>query len=82
MIVCGSDRVKDYESQFPRHIFPARIKGGSFGSLFLASLTADHLVDLQGSPQPKGLKASSVNGIIHGSLRAMLKDAHEVALWH
>jgi integrase len=68
-------RVKDYESQFQRHILPARIKGGSFGSLFLANLTTDHLVRLQGCLKPKGLKASSVNGIIHGSLRAMLKDA-------
>ena len=68
-------RVKDYESQFRRHILPAQIKGGSFGSLFLANLTIDHLVQLQACLKVKKLKASSVNGIIHGSLRAMLKDA-------
>jgi integrase len=68
-------RVKDYESQFSRHILPSRIKGGTFGSLFLASLTIDHLVELQARLKGKGLKAASVNSIIHGSLRAMLKDA-------
>jgi integrase len=68
-------RIKDYTSQFTRHILPTRIKGGAFGSLFLASLTIDHLVDLQTKLRAKGLKAESVNGIIHGSLRAMLKDA-------
>jgi len=68
-------RVKDYESQFSRHILPTRVKGGTFGTLFLASLTIDHLVDLQAKLKAKGLKAASVNSIIHGSLRAMLKDA-------
>jgi integrase len=68
-------RVKDYESQFSRHILPARVKGGTFGSLFLAELTVDNLLELQTKLKAKGLKAASVNGIIHGSLRAMLKDA-------
>src|SRR5262249_17009963 len=67
-------RVKDYESQFSRHILPTRVKGGTFGSLFLAGLTID-LLELQIKLKAKRLKAASVNGIIHGSLRAMLKDA-------
>jgi integrase len=68
-------RVKDYESQFSRHILPTRVKGGAFGSLFLANLTVEHLVGLQTKLKAKGLKAASVNSIVHGSLRAMLKDA-------
>jgi len=62
-------RVKDYESQFRRHILPA------IGRVNLAVLSFSHLLDLQRKLKAKGMKAASVNGVVHGSLRAMLKAA-------
>ena len=62
-------RVKDYESQFRRHILPA------IGRVNLAVLSVTQLQDLQRKLKCKGMKAASVNGIVHGSLRALLKAA-------
>jgi len=62
-------RVKDYQSQFKRHILPV------IGRKNLAALTVSDLQQLQRRLTAKGLKAASVNGIVGGSLRAMVKDA-------
>jgi integrase len=67
-------RVQDYQSHF-HHILAAKIDGVKFGSLYLTSLTHEHLKGLQSYLLTKGLKASSVNAIVHSSLRAMLRDA-------
>ena len=68
-------RIKDYESQFNRHILKAKIDGTVFGNIHLPGLSVDHLKKLQGKLTAKGLKAASVNAVIHGSLRAMLQAA-------
>jgi integrase len=74
-------RVKDYKSQFNKHILPARVDGVVFGRIPLSALTTDHIVKLQralrAKRQPNGrpYKANSINSFIDGSLRAMLKDA-------
>ena len=73
-------RVKDYVSQFNRHILPARLGHKRFGNLAFALLRVTHLQDLQGKLKGKGLKARSVNGIVHSSLRAMLKAARAEGL--
>jgi len=67
-------RVEDYQSHF-HNILAAKIDGVGFGGLYLTSLTHEHLKDLQSYLLTKGLKASSVNAIVHSSLRAMLRDA-------
>jgi hypothetical protein len=69
------DRVKDYKSQFTRHILPTKIDGVSFWRLYLIQLRVSHLEKLQTHLLSKGLKAKSVNSIVHGALTAMLKDA-------
>ena len=74
-------RLKDYQSQFKRHILPAEIDGIRFGRIPLAALTVDHIVKLQAAlrakkrPNGRPYKANSINNFIGGSLRAMLKDA-------
>jgi hypothetical protein len=74
-------RLKDYKSQIPKHILPARVDGAAFGKTPLSALTVDHLFKLQAAlcakKQPNGklYKANSINSFIGGSLRAMLKDA-------
>ena len=68
-------RIEEYESHFSKHILPAKIENTTFGKLHLASVTVDHLKSLQDRLREKGLKASSVNAVVHSSLRAMLRDA-------
>jgi len=68
-------RLKDYKSQFSRHILPALIDSQEFGDIYLSALAVHHLEKLQTQLRAKGLKANSVNSIVHGSLKAMLKDA-------
>ena len=68
-------RIKDYESQFNRHILKTKVDGLVFGNIHLPGLSVDHLKKLQGKLTAKGLKAASVNAVIHGSLRAMLQAA-------
>jgi integrase len=73
-------RVKDYRSQFNLHILKTRIGLKIFGQITFAALCDDDLKDLQNKLKAKGLKASSVNGIVHSSLRAMLKSARGAGL--
>jgi hypothetical protein len=49
--------------------------GQRFGKIQLSLLKVTDLKALQSSLKAKGLKATSVNGIIHSCLRAMLRDA-------
>jgi integrase len=42
-------------------------------------LSVDHLAKLQTHLKAKGLKANTVNSIVHGSIKAMLKDARRTA---
>ena len=53
----------------------ARIGQQAFGKIAFGHLNISHLQSLQNKPKAKGLKASSVNGIVHSCLRAMLRDA-------
>jgi integrase len=66
-------RVKDYEA-IPRHVLKARIGQQAFGKLALGLLNVSHLQGLQNKLRAQGLKARSVNGIVHSCLRAMLRD--------
>ena len=68
-------RVKDYESQFERHILKTKVDNTTFGNLHLPALAVDHLKELQGKLTAKELKAATVNAVVHGSLRALLRDA-------
>ena len=67
-------RVKDYEA-IPRHVLKARVGQQAFGKIAFGLLNVSHLQSLQNKLRAKGLKARSVNGIIHSCLRAMLRDA-------
>jgi integrase len=67
-------RVKDYEA-IARHVLKARIGQQAFGKIALGLLNVSHLQSLQNKLRAKGLKARSVNGIVHSCLRAMLRDA-------
>src|SRR5215813_295747 len=67
-------RVKDYEA-IPRHVLKTRIGQQAFGRITLGLLNISHLQTLQNKLKAKGLKARSVNGIVHSCLRAMLRDA-------
>jgi integrase len=71
----SAHRLKDYGSQFRCHILPAKIDGLTVGAIYLSQLRIDHLQKLQTHLKAKGLKANSVNSVVHGSLKAMLKDA-------
>lgn len=73
-------RIKDYRSHFGRHILPTKVEKSVFGKLPLVRLTYEDLKSLQRKLTEKGLKASSVNGIVHGSLRALLRDARSEGL--
>jgi integrase len=68
-------RVKDFRSQFKCHLLPARIGRRLFGKIPLSLLRVTDLQELQAHLKAKGLKANSVNGVIGGSLRAMVKAA-------
>ncbi len=68
-------RIKDYESQFRKHILDTKTGNVNFGNLPLQGLTIERLKDLQSALTAKGLKAASVNAVVHGSLRALLRDA-------
>jgi integrase len=68
-------RLKDYNSTIDGHILKTRIGGQRFGKIQLSLLKVTDLKALQSSLKAKGLKATSVNGIIHSCLRAMLRDA-------
>ena len=67
-------RVKDYDA-IPRHVLKARLGQQAFGKIALGLLHVSHLQSLQNKLRAKGLKARSVNGIVHSCLRAMLRDA-------
>jgi integrase len=67
-------RVKDYAA-IPRHVLKTRIDQQAFGKIALGFLNVSQLQILQNKLKAKGLKARSVNGIIHSCLRAMLRDA-------
>src|SRR6266496_5546856 len=67
-------RVKDYEA-IARHVLKTRVGQQAFGKLALGLLNVSQLQTLQTKLKSKGLKANSVNGIIHSCLRAMLRDA-------
>ena len=68
-------RVEEYKSHFARHILAAKIGNTTFGKIYLTGLKVEHLKGLQDRLRTKGLKASSVNAVVHSSLRAMLRDA-------
>jgi integrase len=68
-------RVKEYRSHFQNHILPARIGSGTFGKLPLSAVTNVHLASLQDRLRAKGLKANTVNGVVHSCLRALFRDA-------
>jgi integrase len=75
LITKQEHRVKDYKSQFQLHILPEKIDGITFSAIYLGQLRISHLEKLQIHLRSKGLKANSVNAVVHGSLKAMLKDA-------
>lgn len=67
-------RVKDYNS-IKLHVLTARVGESIFGQIPLGLLQIGDLKNLQVKLKAKGLKARSVNGVIHSCLRAMLRDA-------
>jgi integrase len=67
-------RVKDYQA-IPRHILKTRVGHLAFGKIALGFLSVSDLQNLQNKLKAKGLKARSVNGIVHSCFRAMLRDA-------
>jgi len=67
-------RVKDYNS-IKLHVLKTRIGESIFGQIPLGLLQIGDLKNLQVKLKAKGLKARSVNGVIHSCLRAMLRDA-------
>lgn len=67
-------RVKDYEA-IARHVLKIRVGQQTFGKLPLGLLNVSNLQTIQSKLKSKGLKANSVNGIVHSCLRAMLRDA-------
>ena len=68
-------RLKDYNSAIDGHVLKTRIGGQLFGKIPLSLVKVTDLKALQSSLKAKGLKAASVNGIVHSCLRAMLRDA-------
>src|SRR6266478_2997215 len=67
-------RVKDYEAAIGQ-VLKTRIGKVRFGAIPLGFLKVADLKDLQNRLKAKGLKAATVNGIVHSCLRAMLRDA-------
>jgi hypothetical protein len=67
-------RVKDYEA-IARHVLKTRVGQQAFGKIALGLLNVSNLQTIQSKLKSKGLKANSVNGIVHSCLRAMLRDA-------
>ena len=67
-------RVKDYEAAIGQ-VLRTRIGKVRFGAIPLSLLKVADLKDLQNKLKAKGLKAATVNGIVHSCLRAMLRDA-------
>lgn len=67
-------RIKDYDA-IRLHVLKTRIGQQAFGKIALGFLNVSHLQSLQNKLRAKGLKARSVNGIVHSCLRAMLRDA-------
>ncbi len=67
-------RAKDYQT-INRHVLKTRVGQQAFGKIALGLLNVSHLQTLQSKLKAKGLKANSVNGIVHSCLRAMLRDA-------
>jgi len=67
-------RVKDYKAAIG-HVLKTRIGKVRFGAIPLGFLKVSDLKDLQNKLKAKGLKAATVNGIVHSCLRAMLRDA-------
>src|SRR5439155_13767533 len=57
------------------HVLKGRIAGLLFGKSSLRLLKVADLKDLQSRLKASGLKAASINGIVHSCLRAMLRDA-------
>jgi len=68
-------RVKEYISHFNRHILNAKVDRSVFCKIHLAALDREHLKSLQDRLKEKNLKATSVNAVIHSSLRAFIRDA-------
>ena len=68
-------RVKEYESHFNRHILKAKVGKSLFGKIHLAGLAIKDLKTLQDGLKEKDLKATSVNAVVHSSLRALIRDA-------
>jgi integrase len=73
-------QIKHYQSHFTLHILPTMIGSAPFGRLLLSSLRHEHLKKLQDKLREKDLKASSVNAVVHSSLRALLRDARGESL--
>jgi len=73
-------RVRDYRSQIRKHVLPGRVRATTFGRLPLPSLSFQDLRELQEFLKTKGCTASTVNGVIHSSLRALLRDARSAGL--
>lgn len=67
-------RVKDYKS-IKKHCLTTRVDNGRFGAIPVALVGASDLKQLQSKLLAKGLKARSVNSVIHSCLAAMLRDA-------
>jgi len=67
-------RVKDYGA-IKRHVLKTRVGKMAFGKIPLGLLKVADLHELQTKLKAKGLKARSVNGVVHSCLRAMIRDA-------
>jgi integrase len=67
-------RVKDYGA-IKRHVLKTRVGKMAFGKIPLGLLRVADLHELQTKLKAKGLKAGSVNGVVHSCLRAMIRDA-------
>jgi integrase len=68
-------RIKDYYAAIDGHCLTARVGSMRFGKIALGLLGISELKELQSKLKAKGLKARSVNSIIHSCLRAMIRDA-------
>jgi hypothetical protein len=52
-------RLKDYKSQFTKHILPTRINGVVFGRIPLSALTTNHIVKLQSALTPRAKRTAA-----------------------
>jgi integrase len=72
-------RSKDYKA-IEHHALKTRIGQTLFGKIRLGFLTIAELEILQSKIKARGLKASSVNGVVHSCLRVMIRDARKEGL--